>query len=92
MFIISLSKRKENHSNQAKKVIEEKKIEKMSLMPHSFFPRSNFDMSQWLKPFDLGMTTTDLFDPFDQLDQMVGMYIVAFFIFYLSSYIVSFYT
>jgi len=44
----------------------------MSLLPHSFFPRSNFDMSQWLKPFDLGMTTTDLFDPFDQLDQMIG--------------------
>ena len=46
----------------------------MSLLPHSFFPRSKFDMSQWLKPFDLGMTTTDLFDPFDQLDQQIGMW------------------
>jgi HSP20 family molecular chaperone IbpA len=31
-----------------------------------------FDMSQWLKPFDSGMTTTDMFDPFDQLDHTIG--------------------
>jgi len=35
----------------------------MSLIPHNFFPRSVFDMDNWMKPNHL-----DLFDPFDELD------------------------
>jgi hypothetical protein len=44
------------------------------LLPHSYFPRSMYDMNQWHKPLDSGMTTTDLFDPFDELDHMIGTY------------------
>lgn len=45
----------------------------MSLIPHSFFPRSMFDMDQWHRPFsDMGLSTMDLFDPFDELDHMMG--------------------
>jgi HSP20 family molecular chaperone IbpA len=46
----------------------------MSLIPHSFFPRSAFDMDQWLKPMSthLGPNTMDLFDPYDELDHMIG--------------------
>jgi len=45
----------------------------MSLLPHSFFPRSSFDMDQWFKPTTMaGPTTMDLFDPFDELDHVIG--------------------
>jgi hypothetical protein len=45
----------------------------MALLPHSFFPRSSFDTNQWLRPFDSGLSTMDLFDPFDELDQTLGI-------------------
>jgi HSP20 family molecular chaperone IbpA len=44
----------------------------MALLPHNFFPRSAFDMDQWLKPPHLGPSTLDLFDPFDELDHLMG--------------------
>jgi len=44
----------------------------MALIPYSFFPRSMFDMNQWTRPYDYGVSTMDLFDPFDQLDSMLG--------------------
>ncbi len=46
----------------------------MALIPYSFFPRSMFDMNQWTRPYDYGVSTMDLFDPFDQLDNMLGNY------------------
>lgn len=44
------------------------------LISHSFLPRSMFDMDLWLRPKSLGFgpSTLDLFDPFDELDQMIG--------------------
>lgn len=45
----------------------------MSLVPHSVFPRSLFDTNNWLTPSQLGgVSTLDLFDPFDELDHLVG--------------------
>lgn len=47
----------------------------MALIPHGFFPRSAFDMDQWFKPVvphGAGHSTLDLFDPFDELDHMIG--------------------
>jgi HSP20 family molecular chaperone IbpA len=46
----------------------------MSLIPHSFFPRSMFDMDFWHRPESLGLgpSTLDLFDPFDELDHTIG--------------------
>lgn len=44
----------------------------MSLIPHGFFPRSQFDMDQWFKPPHLGPNTLDLFDPFDELDHTIS--------------------
>lgn len=46
----------------------------MALIPHNFFPRSMFDMDQWFHPNNkqTGPNTLDLFDPFDELDHMVG--------------------
>ena len=38
----------------------------MSLIRHSFLPRSMFDMDSWFLP------TLDTFDPFDELDHMMG--------------------
>ena len=38
----------------------------MSLITHGFFPRSLLDMDTWFRP------TLDIFDPFDELDQMMG--------------------
>lgn len=38
----------------------------MSLVNYGFFPRSMFDTDQWLMP------TVDIFDPFDELDAMMG--------------------
>lgn len=56
----------------------------MSLTPFGFIPsipRSMFDMDLWHRPIgmdlmrrslDFGPSTLDLFDPFDELDQMVS--------------------
>jgi len=45
----------------------------MSLIPTSFLPRSMFDMDYWMKPtMDIGPSTLDVFDPFDELDRMMG--------------------
>jgi len=44
----------------------------MSLLPHSFFPRSMFDMDQWSRGHHQGLSTLDLFDPFDELDHTIG--------------------
>jgi HSP20 family molecular chaperone IbpA len=38
----------------------------MALIRHSFLPRSMFDMDSWFRP------TLDLFDPFDEIDHMLG--------------------
>lgn len=49
------------------------KITKMSmLISHSFMPISTFDMDYWLKQDNIGLSTLDLFDPFDELDRMIG--------------------
>lgn len=44
----------------------------MSLIPFTSFPRSTFDMDQWMSPF--GMLSPNLleFDPFDELDRQLG--------------------
>lgn len=49
----------------------------MSLsISHSFMPRSMFNMDYWLEPLidnnNFGLSTLDLFDPFDELDRMIG--------------------
>lgn len=44
----------------------------MSLIPHSFFPRSMFDMDVWHRPRIHDISTLDLFDPFDELDHTVS--------------------
>ena len=43
----------------------------MSLLSHSFFPRSMFDMDFW-NPSLAGPSTLDLFDAFDDLDRMMS--------------------
>lgn len=43
----------------------------MSLLSHSFFPRSMFDMDLW-NPSLAGPSTLDLFDAFDDLDRMMS--------------------
>lgn len=51
----------------------------MSIIPHTFLPRSMFDMDSWFRPvnqtfpFNTPTTSTlDIFDPFDDLDRMMG--------------------
>lgn len=44
----------------------------MSLVPHTVFPRSLFNMDDWFKPTNSGLSTLDLFDPFDDLDRTIG--------------------
>jgi HSP20 family molecular chaperone IbpA len=46
----------------------------MSLITHSFFPRSAFNMDYWLRPESVwgGTSTLDVFDPFDDLDRALG--------------------
>jgi HSP20 family molecular chaperone IbpA len=44
----------------------------MSLIPHGFFPRSMMDMDRWMTPFGGHLSTLEAFDPFDELDNMVG--------------------
>jgi len=44
----------------------------MSLIPHSFFPRSSFDMNQWVNPMKNMHSTLDVFDAFDELDHTIG--------------------
>jgi len=45
-----------------------------ALISHTYMSRSMFDMDLWLNPNDtgLGQTTLDLFDPFDDLDRIIG--------------------
>lgn len=49
------------------------------MIPHHFFPRSAFDMDQWFRQphfnnlnHHMAPTTLDLFDPFDELDHVIG--------------------
>lgn len=45
----------------------------MALLQHRFFPRSMFDMDQWVRAPPLtGLSTLDLFDPFDELDHTIS--------------------
>lgn len=44
----------------------------MSLLQHTFFPRSVFDMDQWYRAPYQGPSTLDLFDPFDELDNTIS--------------------
>jgi HSP20 family molecular chaperone IbpA len=44
----------------------------MSLIPHGFFPRSMMDMDKWMSPQGGHLSTLEAFDPFDELDHMVG--------------------
>lgn len=47
----------------------------MSLLPYTFFPRSMFDMDFFHRPYGFGYsgpTTLDLFDPFDEVDQLIA--------------------
>lgn len=46
----------------------------MALIPHSVFPRSAFDLDNWfhVDQKQQGPNTLDLFDPFDELDHMIG--------------------
>ena len=47
----------------------------MSLIPTSFFPRSMFDMDYWMRPtMDIGPSTLDVFDPFDELVILFFLY------------------
>lgn len=44
----------------------------MSLIPHTFLPRSMFDMDMWRQP-QFGLPSTlDIFDPFDNLDRSLA--------------------
>ena len=44
----------------------------MSLIRHGFFPRSLFNMNEWMSPLDTsGFSSLDLFDSFDELDHMM---------------------
>lgn len=45
---------------------------KMSLVPHTFFPRSMFDVDLWHRPFEYGPRALDVFDPFDDLDMQLN--------------------
>jgi len=44
----------------------------MALLPHSQFPRSMFDMDKWFNQALPGISTLDLFDPFDELDHTIA--------------------
>ena len=47
----------------------------MSVLPYTFFPRSMLDMDFFHRPFGYGTSgpsTLDLFDSFDEIDQMIG--------------------
>ncbi|CAF0760864.1 unnamed protein product [Brachionus calyciflorus] len=48
----------------------------MSLIPHSLFPRSLFDVDPFQRPLTAGMgpsvSALDVFDPFDELDRMMN--------------------
>jgi len=47
----------------------------MALIPHTFMPRSLFDMDSWFKPSQhhlMGPTTLDMFDPFDEMDRAMS--------------------
>jgi HSP20 family molecular chaperone IbpA len=48
----------------------------MSSIPHSFLPRSWFNTDNWFKPHEKSVqyspTTLEIFDPFDELDYLLG--------------------
>jgi len=45
----------------------------MALIRHGFLPRSMFNMDSWLRNDNVwGPSTLDLFDPFDDLDRLMG--------------------
>jgi len=45
----------------------------MSLIQYDLFPRSMFDMNNWVAPISKsGVSTLDLFDAFDELDHTIG--------------------
>jgi HSP20 family molecular chaperone IbpA len=46
----------------------------MALVPHSFLPRSLFDVDTWRRPVHLGegASTLDVFDAFDDLDHLMS--------------------
>jgi len=44
----------------------------MSVVRHSHFPRSMFDLDLWNRPFEFGPSALDMFDPFDELDMQMG--------------------
>lgn len=44
----------------------------MSLIAHSIFPRSMLNVDQWLPSGSLTPSNLDLFDPFDELDNLVN--------------------
>jgi HSP20 family molecular chaperone IbpA len=43
-----------------------------ALIPHTFFPRSMFNMDQWMMPTFGVANTLEMFDPFDELDTTIG--------------------
>ena len=44
----------------------------MSLIDTQLFPRSMFDMENWLNESTKGESTLDMFDAFDELDTIMG--------------------
>jgi len=50
---------------------------RMSLVPHSFFPRSQFDMDRWTNPMKNMHSTLDLFDAFDELDHVCTIRVLS---------------
>lgn len=44
----------------------------MSVIKHSQFPRSMFDMDLWHQPIAFGPRALDVFDPFDDLDMQIN--------------------
>jgi len=44
----------------------------MALVPHTFFPRRDFDTDLWHRPQETGPRALDVFDPFDELDMQLN--------------------
>lgn len=49
----------------------------MSLIPHSILPRRMLNLDDWMQPLSMqgslmGPTSLDMFDPFDELDTLMG--------------------
>lgn len=70
---MSTRSKKIKTENDSKSTNNEKK--NMSLIEHKFFPRSMFDYDTWNRPLSAAfepLTTLDLFDPFDDLDNVLA--------------------